>query len=556
MAEIKANILLFSSLYCSIVQVNGWQSTTTFANAAFAARSAGFSSLSDASKSFFVSISQSGLQSVSNCKNGNKCEYVNWFIFWVLFPIALSILLLISSLGFCFGRCCCSCCCRGCSCASCGGNKPTVTYSAGWVVLHQVLYVSSLCLLISFTVLGLLSMIDASSAATTSGDSILSTFGFLSDLLHQIGPNIVQLSPKAYSMAVDVNNRLDGLSTVNLTSKAFVQSLETADGYVQNLQFFVEGCFASVATCGPSQNPTDWNQCTHGEHPVGVGTLMSSNHTNPACRNLKGLSKACPCCGNCSVTRNFLADAISNVPTNFDKFNKRISREEIDSYFQQAASSATNLIQPYQKLVNDTRQTVSSVVSSVEKTKPDRTGVIFAIWAPAWLIVTLALLGLCLAPCSDPSSCAPTSAVAHPGKVGHCLHWAAVVLAVLWVSFVALPAFAVLSAVSVPFSDICKMIPLPGEDPSSFISVFIQGSGLSSGQNISDVFRRCVLVPDGSIVDSSLEERVNAAFDPLRVEKNRITNQTISQFLSAQSQSAPYDQARGDRLATFFFVPC
>ena len=422
-----------------------------------------------------------------------------------------------------------------------------MTYSVAWASLHFIVYISALCLLLSLTVVGLVCMLDASESVSSLGQAVTTSFDYLLQRLNQIGPNIFELSPTAYVLADTVNHRLDGISAVNMTSRLFYQSLVTANGHIQSLQFSVEGCKAAVSSCHPEQDPTSWNQCVNGRHSVGKGAVLSSGATNPACRDANGLSKACPCCANCTLARSRLADAEGRVPSNFDAFNKRISHAEIDRYFQDAVDSANNLIRPFQSSLRDAQGSVNSFFSSVDDKKSLRTGVIFAIWAPGWLIVAMALLGLCLAPYSDPSACAPRSPLAHPGKLGHCLHWTALVLGVLWVSLVTLPAFAALSVVSLPSSDLCRLLPLPGDDPTDFVRVFVEGSGVASASNVSDLIRRCVLAPGGSLADASLAGSVDRAFDPLRVSKSRISNQTVGQYLSAQSQSAPFEQAQGPR---------
>ena len=404
-------------------------------------------------------------------------------------------------------------------------------------------------LFLSFTVIGLVCMTDASTATTTLGNEIIASLDYLSQRLNDIGPNILKLSPTANAIVDNVNSRLDGVTAVTAAAKRFDQSLASAAGLVQNLQFLVEGCTAAVPVCNQQQNPAGWNKCVNGRHTgsVGKGAVMSSGATNPACKDASGAVKSCPCCTNCTATSTLLADSQGKVPASFDAFQKQISPAEINKYLNDAANSAINLVSSIQSFVSSTRDSVKSAMSSLDSdgNKSLRNGVIFGIWAPGWLIAFLALLGLFLSPCAEPSSCAPRSSLAHPGKVGHCLHWTALVLGVLWVTFVALPAFAVLSVVSLPFSDLCRLVPRSGDDPSEFIRVFLSGSTASSSQNVSDVLRRCVLVPGGSLVDASLSDRVDKAFDPLRVAKNRIPNRTISQYLTTQSQAAPFELALG-----------
>jgi hypothetical protein len=394
--------------------------------------------------------------------------------------------------------------------------------------------------------MGLICMLDANAAITTLGQDVPSTFDYVSQQLRQISPNILQLSQTAYAVVARVNHRLNGLASVNSTSKAFLQSLATTESAVQYLQFLVEGCKSTVTTCTPQQNPANWNRCVNRQHSIGKGTVMSSGATNPACRNANDIPKACPCCINCTVTRFLLANAAVQVPSNFAPLDKKFSPAEIDIYLQESARSADGMIRPYQTFVNDARASADSLFSAAEDRRGLRTGAIFAIWAPLWLTVALALLGLLLAPCAEPPACAPRSLPAHPGNLGGCLHWTALVLGILWVSLVTLPASAVLSVAGAPLSDLCRLIPRPGDDPSFFIGVFLSGAadGADAG-NLSDALRQCVLAPNGSLVGASLSASVDRALDPLRVSKNRITNQTVARYLAAQAQGADFVIARG-----------
>jgi len=527
-------------------------STSDFSKAAFAARSAGFPSLSDASTQLFSALFHDGPQAALNCVlKGSKpksssgielthaCEYISWIAFWFLFALVLAILLFVVCMGFCFGRWCCKCCCKPCSLEACGGNKPTVTYTTGWAIFHSVVYISVLILFFSLTIVGVLCFMDTSTAITGMGKESLSSLSYISRLLNEIGPNILGLSPIANSIASSLNQRLDGIAVVNASATAFVQSLVTTDSQIQKLQFFVEGCKSSVPMCSSQQNPAGWNQCANGAHTTGIGAVMSSGKTNPACRDQSGYNKTCPCCSNCSITRALLSETKLGVPTSWARLDKRISTTEIDGYLKDASTSINDLVNPLQKFVLDTKENVNRFFATVEDNKSLRIGVSVAVWAPGWAIATFALLGIFLASYSE-SPCALESSLAHPGNIGHCLHWTAFSMAVFWVAFVTLPLFAVLSIVSLPLADLCRLVPRTGEDPSRFLEIFS-----ASDPDVSAAFRRCVLAPDGSILDQRLKDKVNETFDSLRVVKNRIPKQTIVDYLSAQGQSAPFVRAQG-----------
>eukprot|EP00291_Cryptomonas_curvata_P014532 CAMPEP_0172155304 /NCGR_PEP_ID=MMETSP1050-20130122/2548_1 /TAXON_ID=233186 /ORGANISM="Cryptomonas curvata, Strain CCAP979/52" /LENGTH=798 /DNA_ID=CAMNT_0012824181 /DNA_START=417 /DNA_END=2813 /DNA_ORIENTATION=+ len=373
---------------------------------------------------------------------------------------------------------------------------------------------------------------------------LLGAAEYISTRLKEVGPNILQLSRSAHVIASEVNHRLDGITAVNLTSREFYQSLVNTDVSVQQLQFYVEGCKSSISTCNLQQNPSGWNKCVNGFHSKGKGTVMSSGNTNPACKDLNGNTKTCPCCINCSMTKGFLAEARLRIPSGWGDLDKKISASEVDRYLQDASKSAENLIDPFQKIVQDSKGTIERLVADVESKNAIRKGVIFGIWAPGWVIITLAILGAILSSYSEPCF-ESTSLLMHPGDLGCCFHWTAFSLTVLWVSLVILPAFALLSIVGLPLADICRLAPHSGDDPADFLQIFSKGSATSSSSYLSDTFRNCVLLSNGSLVDSSLKERVDQAFDPLRVAKNRIPNQTVLDYLSAQSQSAPFDRANG-----------
>jgi hypothetical protein len=531
--------------------------TWDFSQAAIAARSSGFHSLSVSSKIFFISVSHSGIQPVLDCfqnnfvpndssrsELGNGCTYIAWTAFWVLFAVALAMLTIFGSICFCFARCCCSCCCRPCSAPACGGKAPTVIYSVMWASSHSVLYMSTLGLLLALTILGCICSMDANIAVTSTGKELLGAAEYISLRLEEVGPNVLQLSRSAQGIASEVNHRLDGIAAVNLTSKAFFQSIVSADLSVQDLQFYVEGCKSSISTCNLQQNPFGWNKCENGFHSKGKGTVMSSGNTNPACKDSNGNTKNCPCCINCSMTRGFLAEAQLRIPSEWGELDKKISVTEVDRYLQDASQSAENLINPFQNFVQGSKETIDRLVADVESKKETREGVIFAIWAPCWVIITFAILGAILSSYSEPWF-ESTSPLMHPGDIGCCFHWTAFSLAVLWVSLVVLPAFSVLSIVGLPLADLCRLAPQSGDDPSIFLQIFSKGSATSNSSYLSDIFRNCILLSNGSLVDSSLKERVDKAFDPLRVAKNRIPNRTVLDYLSAQSHSEPFDKANG-----------
>ncbi len=552
--DICLRVLLLLISYNDCVLVYATTSTSDFSKAAFAARSAGFSSLTDASRQFFASIAQNGTSAVSNCVSGGSgpstasaigvamndpCKYLSGVVFWFAFAFVLAILLFVISIGFCCGRWYCNCCCQPCASPACGGNKPTVTYTSGWVVFHGGVYTSVLVLVFVLTIVGFNCCLDTSTAVTAMGHETISAFNFTSNLLSRISPNVLRLSPMVNSIASSVSQRLNGIAVVESLSTAFVTSLVTSDAQVQKLQFFVEGCKSSVPLCNFQQNPAGWNKCSSGAHTTGSGAVLSTGKTNPACRDQSGKNKTCPCCTNCSIARGLLADTQLKVPKSWKALDKKISGAEFVGYLKKASNTAKEFVDPMDESVSKEKETVTTYVTMIEDSKGAQIAVSFLVWAPGWAIATFALLGICLASWSEPEpACA--SSLPHPSSIGHCLHWTAFTMAVIWVAFVWLPLFAVLSFVSLPVADVCRLIPRTGQDPSKFFGIF---AGID--QNVTAAFRECVLAPGGSVINSSMADRLNAAFDPLKVIKSRIPTTTIAQYLSVEEQSAPFIRAEG-----------
>jgi hypothetical protein len=530
------------------------------AQASFKTRSAGFPSILQQSESFFafgmdkvLNNTKQCLFPASNSYQVSNCSYFQWLFLWAVFPIAVAASLCIYCLCFCIGRCFCSCCCQPCA-PSCGGSKPTMTYSVAWARLLFIVYLLTLSMLALLSLSGLICMLDASSSITSLGSETKTAIVSITHRVDRIGLDISQISPVGHAVAAQVNRRLDGLSAVRSTSRSFLRSLTAADARVRALQSFVEGCEASVSVCRPQENLTvrEWNECINGRHEVGRGAQMTSGRPNPACMDETGASKPCPCCTNCTLARRLLLDSSAQIPSDFNALDMKISTSEIDQFFKEIIASARNLTHASRAYLirnaNETQNIVGALFSSSSLQKEGlRQGSIFALWAPGWLAMALALLGLFLAPCSEPFSCAQQSPLAHPGSIGHCAHWAAFVLGVLWVSFITLPACAALAVVSMPLSDLCRLGSQSGPHRSGGpIAMFLDGSRGVEANAVSDLVRRCVLQPNSSMLDDSFNCSVDVALDPMRVLKNRIKPQAVLELLSPYSQSGPFEQARGD----------
>jgi len=137
------------------------------------------------------------------------------------------------------------------------------------------------------------------------------------------------------------------------------------------------------------------------------------------------------------------------------------------------------------------------------------------------------------------------SPILQPGGVGHCLHWAAFVTGVLWVSFITLPLFAATSLVSVPLSDLCELVPPSGGDSSSLRAILSRAPGVDGSSPLRNVFlndalEHCLLALNGSFLNSTRTGLlVSKVFEPLKVA-NRVSNATIAQLLSARNQTSSF----------------
>ena len=136
-----------------------------------------------------------------------------------------------------------------------------------------MVYISGLALVLALTVVGFICCIDTSTAVTRIGQEAMLSLNFASDLLNEIGPNILRLSPSVDSVVSLLNQRLDYIIIANYSASVFDRSLVTSAEQVQKLQFFVEGCNPFVPLCSYQQNPAG---CTNGSHITGNVTMMSS----------------------------------------------------------------------------------------------------------------------------------------------------------------------------------------------------------------------------------------------------------------------------------------
>ena len=247
---------------------------------------------------------------------------------------------------------------------------------------------------------------------------------------------------------------------------------------------------------------------------------------------------------------SLILDCLNNIPTDWSFLDKGISNTQIKQSVETAAAYADLGIASLQQSTQFANQTAQSWFKSLLDSTEMRTGLNYAVWAPGWIMIVLSLLGLMLGSCKG-ALVFMNSPLLQPGGIGHCVHWSAFVCGALWVSFIALPLFAATSLVSVPLSDLCELIPASGGDASSLITILSRTSVVDSAvaqpdTYLVDALRRCMLISNGSFLNSTAAGLLLPnAFDSLRTW-NRIPNATAAKLLSATVQTAPLTPALGE----------
>ena len=558
------------ALLCSDINVNASVLVLKFAQAASLAKSAGFpkplSNASQATTQFFGTRLNRSIYAITQCAEGDfgvkkseivrsnlsddGCSYGAWILFWFLFGIALMLTLLSCCFGFCVGRNCCECCGKPCA-PACGGNAPTVTYSHLWVGTNFALYIALIGIVLFLTILGYLGTITANTSATRFADSLPACFNYLTELRGSVNAQVLGLSSTVADPLYIANKRLLGLNTVNVSSLALTQALTSLDSLLYDLQIFVEGCDASTKSCNSLSEPVSWNKCSNGFHIYSQGSaaLLSTGRPNPACNDASGNFKECPCCRDCSIARDHISNSRSIIPLDWKKLDLRISELDLKKCIDDAASHADSPFRELQLTIRFANSSAHSWYNSLSDSANLRFGLSIAIWVPGWIMILLAMLGTMLGSCKG-ALIVMNSPILQPGGVGHCLHWAAFVTGVLWVSFVTLPLFAATSLVSVPLSDLCELVPASGGDSSNLHAILSRAPGLdgsSPSRNVflNDALDHCLLALNGSFLNSTRTGLlVSKAFEPLKVA-NRISNATIAQLLSARNQTSSVLRAYG-----------
>jgi hypothetical protein len=453
-----AHILYVITILCSATNVDASLIIFKFSQAASSAKSAGFpNSLSNSSTQFFGTILNKSFTAITQCvggdfgvkkseiirsASGDGCSYGVWILFWFLFGISVMLILLSCCIGFGVGRNFCECCGQPCA-PACGGNTPTVTYSHLWVGMNFALYIALLGAVLFLTILGYLSTIIANESATRFADTLPASFSYLTDLRGSVTVQVrgvIQESTVADSLYV-ANKRLVGLNAVNTSSIALDRSLARLDFLLYDLQIFVEGCTVSTKGCNSQLDSVAWNKCSNGLHLYAQGSpaLLSTGKPNPACNDLTGTFKACPCCQNCSIARDHIYNSRSMIPLNWKKLDLSISEFDLKKCIEGAASHADSPFRELQQSIRFANSSAYSWYRSLSDSVNLRFGLSFAVWLPGWIMIALAILGTILGSCKG-ALIVMNSPIIQPGGVGHCLHWAAFVTGVLWVSFITLPS--------------------------------------------------------------------------------------------------------------------
>jgi hypothetical protein len=565
-----AHILHIIAILCAATSVDGSSLVLNFAQAASSAKSAGFlpNNSSRASTQFFGTILNRSFSAIIQCAEGDfgvkkseiirssssddGCSYGAWILFWFLFGISLILVLLSCCIGFGFGRNCCDCCGKPCA-PACGGNAPTVTYSHLWVGANFVMYVALLGVVLFLTTLGYLSTIIANESATRFAETLPASFNYLTELRGSVALQVLGLSSTVANPLFSANKRLDGLNAVNISSIALDKSLMRLDTLVKDLQIFVEGCDVSTKSCNSSDSQSDsvvWNKCDNGFHiySQGVPALLSTGKPNPACNDLSGTFTSCPCCYNCSIARAHILSTRSMIPLNWKMLDLSISKIDLKQCIESAASHADSPFRELQQSIRFANNSAYSWYSSLSNSVDLRVGLSFAIWLPGWIMVAFAIFGSILGSCKG-AIIVMNSPITEPGGIGHCLHWVAFVIGVLWVSFITLPLFAATSLLSVPLSDLCELVPNSGGDSSNLRAILsrapaVEGSALRD-LYLNDALQNCLLALNGNFMNSTNTGLlISNAFNPLRVA-NRVSNTTMTELLSARTQTASFLRAHG-----------
>jgi hypothetical protein len=153
-------------------------------------------------------------------------------------------------------------------------------------------------------------------------------------------------------------------------------------------------------------------------------------------------------------------------------------------------------------------------------------------------MVALAVVGLAL------GSCKGHGAHKNLSSIERGFTWAAFGVGMFWVCLITLPLFSALSIISVPFSGFCGLIPSTGDDPSNVIALFNDSVGLKD-PSLSDIFSKCLLAPELSLLNLTNNQQILSAFDQLQQSKYKVPNQTASTDLAAELQGADFKKSLG-----------
>jgi hypothetical protein len=563
-------ILCFIASLCSVTSVNSSELILKFAQAASSAKSAGFpkplSNASQASTQFFGTILNRSFYAITQCAEGelgvkkseivrnnfsdDGCSYGVWILFWFLFGISLMLTLLSCCIGFGAGRNCCECCGKPCA-PACGGNTPTVTYSHLWVGTNFALYIALLGIVMFLSILGYLSTTTANESATRFAATLPGSFNYMTELRGSINTQVLGLSSTMADSLYMANKRLVGLNAINRSSLALEHALRSLDSLLYDLQIFVEGCNVSNITCNSQSDTLSWNKCSDGLHVYSQGSpaRLSTGEPNPACNDLSGAFKQCPCCHNCSIARNHISSSRSILPRNWEKLDLKLSEIEFKKCIEGAASHADSPFRELQQSIRFANSSAYSWYNSLSQSVNLRFGLSIAVWIPGWIMIAFAMFGIMLGSCKG-ALIVMNSPILQPGGVGHCLHWVAFVTGVLWISFITLPLFAATSLVSVPLSDLCELVPRSGGDSSNLRAILsrapvVDGSSPFRNVFLNDALQHCLLTLNGSFLNSTNTGfLVSKAFEPLRVA-NRVSNTTMTELLSARTHTTSFLRAYG-----------
>jgi hypothetical protein len=495
----------------------------------------------------------------------NACVYNVWLLFWVFlggggFLVAAFVLTF-----FCCGRCLISRCGPPCCASSCGGWTPTQEYSdcASW------------CNLVSMIVLGLLigvlSIFGFAASLQVSQDLLL-TFRSVAEVRSYLpalrGDVVYRLNRLKQAAKRDRRNYgpyLTGLNqSVILTQNARGRTLELQESILE-LRRLVEGCARNVTAeerlCEPTGS-VDINTCA-GTPPahmqpdasLSASASITAGTRNPACRAPDGSRTSCPCCTTCDKLQGYVAEVIGNLPNGLRDYvvlGSGVGEAALD--YSRAlergvescvADVARDSQVPLDALVQSPLWGYDQVWETHKFFNASAAGlepipwVALGVFSPSWIAILASLLGLLLS---------LKRAGGH--GVANTAWWTAFCFAGIAFLY-ALLLTGSLSLISIPLSDICRVLPSsPTDTPARLLRALSPSGVLNDTQpspQVQGAVTQCLAAGlAGSIFDAVPPSSEGSGLAVVRASVDRhlapgvvFPPQAVSKSLDIEAHAQP-----------------